>query len=443
MEKPKFEHLVESAWSCIREDVLQKLVVELVNIPSRTGRERRAAEYLVSYMASRGLNSQLQEISAERGNAVAMLKGSGQSPRLLFNGHLDTSFTGIEEDDLPATGPLTDGFRPKAIVKDGWVHGLGAINMKGGVAAFIEAACALRDSGVKLAGDLMVAAVAGEIEKTQVKSLVKAYAGELYEGAGFGMEYFLKHSQWPDYSITCEPTGMAVTRAKCGYVLVRLTTAGDLTYRPYNDSEKINNPIVSMARAVAEIEYKFAPEYSRRHSYNLGENSGMMVPRVTIGAIESGWLFKPGFVPALCCTYVDMRLVPGLSPGKATTELQDFLSAIQHGVGTDVKLEIYAVKAPSLETSDESKVVKACINAYEFVAKKKHIRASPGRNSFGDDSLVTRKYGIPSVTWGPGGQLPEYAGAAAAAGGEGEFIRMADVVTACKMYIAAAIELCG
>lgn len=383
------------------------------------------------------------EISETRANAIGTLHGEEGGPRLLLNGHLDTSFTGEQDEDMPATGPLTEGFIPKALVKDGWVHGLGAINMKGGVAAFTEAVCALKEAEVLLKGEVIAASVAGEIEKTQVNSLIKSYSGELYEGSGFGMEYLLKHSTWPDYSITCEPTGMAVTRAKCGYLLVRLTTRGDLTYRPYSEQEIVNNAIISMSKVVGAVENEFAPEYSRRHSYDLGSDFGTLKPRVTVGAIESGWPFKPGFVPAVCCSYIDLRIVPNETPQQAAKELEVFLDDVEEDNGISVKQEVYAVKAPSLETSADSRVVKACVNAFEYVTGAKHVPASPGRNSFGDDSLVTRKYGIPSVTWGPGGQLPEYAGAAAAAGGEGEFIKMSDVVTACKMYIAAAIDICS
>ncbi len=443
MKKIDYEASVSSAWSRIRSDELQKLVVDLVNIPSRTGRERKAAEHLVSYMASRGLDSTLMEISEERANAVGILYGRGSGYRLLLNGHLDTSFTGEEAEDMPATGPLTAGFLPKAFVKEGWVHGLGAINMKGGVAAFTEALCALKEARIELEGDVMATAVAGEIEKTQVSSLNRAYTGELYEGAGFGMEYFLKHSEWPDFSITCEPTGMAVTRAKCGYILVKLTTKGDLTYRPYSDEDHVNNPIVSMSKVARGIEDQFAPDYTRRHVFDLGPYFGIMKPRVNVGAIESGWPFKPGFVPAICCLYVDLRLVPGQLPSNALSELKTFLTTLATQHNFEIEQEVYAVKAPSLETPADSKIVRACVDAFEYVSKTKHIPASPGRNSFGDDSLVTRKYGIPSVTWGPGGQLPEYAGAAAAAGGEGEFIRMEDVLSACKMYIAAAFDICA
>ncbi|MFI5450397.1 MAG: hypothetical protein ACHQ03_11610, partial [Candidatus Bathyarchaeia archaeon] len=120
-----------------------------------------------------------------------------------------------------------------------------------------------------------------------------------------------------------------------------------------------------------------------------------------------------------------------------------FLSGFEQKEGIHVSRETYSVKGPASETSPSSYLVAACKRSYETVTDLKHIPGSPGKQSFGDDSLVTRRYGIPSVTWGPGGQLPEYAGAAAAAGGEGEFIRMVDVYSACKMYISVALDICS
>jgi acetylornithine deacetylase/succinyl-diaminopimelate desuccinylase-like protein len=198
-----------------------------------------------------------------------------------------------------------------------------------------------------------------------------------------------------------------------------------------------------MAKVVTAIENEFAPSYTRIHSYDLGIEDGMMKPRVNIGSIESGWPFKPGFVPAVCNSYLDIRLVPGESPLDAQRELGQFLANFEEREGIPVMQEIYSVKGPSSETSASSYLVAACKNSYEKVAKVKHMPGSPGKQSFGDDSLVTRRFGIPSVTWGPGGQLPEYAGAAAASGGDGEFIRMVDVLTACKMYAAVALDICS
>ena len=80
----------------------------------------------------------------------------------MFNGHMDTSYSGREPwlADVP-------GFQPSAFVEDGRLYGLGISNMKGALACYVEAVRALQDAGVRLRGDVLIAAVCGEIEKTQ------------------------------------------------------------------------------------------------------------------------------------------------------------------------------------------------------------------------------------------------------------------------------------
>jgi len=92
---------------------------------------------------------------------VGRWTGSGGGKNLMFNGHMDTSNTGREEF---LTGI---GYKPQAVVKNGFVYGLGIYNMKGALVCYIHAVKALQRAGVRLHGDVIVAAVAGEIEKTQ------------------------------------------------------------------------------------------------------------------------------------------------------------------------------------------------------------------------------------------------------------------------------------
>ena len=52
----------------------------------------------------------------------------------MFNGHMDTSYSGREAwlRDVP-------GFQPQAFVEDGRLYGLGISNMKGALACYVEA----------------------------------------------------------------------------------------------------------------------------------------------------------------------------------------------------------------------------------------------------------------------------------------------------------------
>ena len=134
----------------------------MVNVHSFTGDEARMAELMVELFDDMDLQVQRQEVEDGRANALATWAGAGGGPSLMFNGHMDTSYSGREPwlRNVP-------GFQPNAFERDGRLYGLGISNMKGALACYVEAVRALRDAGVRLRGDVLIAAVCGEIEKTQ------------------------------------------------------------------------------------------------------------------------------------------------------------------------------------------------------------------------------------------------------------------------------------
>src|SRR5512145_649125 len=93
----------------VTRDEVVKLLCELINIPSVTGTEQQIAEFLVSHMRELGLDSRLQEIEPGRANAIGVLRGSGDGPALVFNGHLDTATSGRLEEDYPGLGEVVQG----------------------------------------------------------------------------------------------------------------------------------------------------------------------------------------------------------------------------------------------------------------------------------------------------------------------------------------------
>src|SRR4029077_9686049 len=191
---------IDRAPARIDQAAVTRLAVDLVSIPSPTGSERAVASFLAEHMAAGGLEVTLQEVGPTRANAVGILRGEGDGPRLMFNGHLDTSITGIEEEDYPMTGPQGPASRANGFVRDGHVLGCGAYNMKGGVAAMVSAALAVKAAGVPLRGDLVCAPLAGEIERAAVKGLLRTYSGEAYNGGGVGTRHLLSRGNLPDYA---------------------------------------------------------------------------------------------------------------------------------------------------------------------------------------------------------------------------------------------------
>src|ERR1700722_1304070 len=110
----------------VDEQRLVGIACALVNVPSPTGSEQEIGELMAELMAEVGLRVQWQQVEDGRPNVLGILEGKGGGPTLMFNGHMDTSYSGRETwlAGLP-------GFQPSAFVRDGHVFGLGISNMKG------------------------------------------------------------------------------------------------------------------------------------------------------------------------------------------------------------------------------------------------------------------------------------------------------------------------
>ncbi len=423
------------ALAAISAKELSELTCALIDIPSRTGAEERCARFLVEYMRERGLEATYQEVDVNRGNAIGLLRGTGGGASLLFNGHFDTSFTGIEEEDFPVTGPLPRDLQPRSRVEDGIIYGLGAFNMKGGVAASVIAACAIQRAGVPLKGDLLVTGVCGEIEKTPVEGALRSYRGRLYSGCGFGSEWLVKHGVVADFVINEEPTGGHVSWENPGFCWFKVTVKGKLAYQSHK-AAGVN--AILKAAALAQAIEAWAPEYGRRHRGEL------VYPNVTVSAIESGYPYKPTFVPGLCNLYVDVRLTPGLLPLQARREFEELLAREKaKDPELDYEVEMY-LSYPAARTEPEAYVVQSLFRAVEAVTGKRPGTCPPELTSYLSDSNVFRRAGIPAATCGPGAapRRRQGFGFGAMSMREGEYIAVDELVAAAKIYAVAALDIC-
>ncbi|MCH8199301.1 MAG: hypothetical protein IIA54_04430, partial [Chloroflexi bacterium] len=95
--------IADSVLRHIDASELAQLACSLVDIPSATGHEVDLAEFILRWYADHGIKPLRQEVEPGRPNAVGILKGTGQGLSLMFNGHMDTSFTGTDEDRLITT----------------------------------------------------------------------------------------------------------------------------------------------------------------------------------------------------------------------------------------------------------------------------------------------------------------------------------------------------
>ena len=110
------------------------------------GRRAEDGQLLVGLYEQMGLQVQWQQVEDGRANVLGTWPGTGGGQTLMFNGHMDTSYSGREPwlRDVP-------GFQPSAFVEDGRLYGLGISNMKGALACYVEAGALAAGRGRRVA----------------------------------------------------------------------------------------------------------------------------------------------------------------------------------------------------------------------------------------------------------------------------------------------------
>jgi acetylornithine deacetylase/succinyl-diaminopimelate desuccinylase-like protein len=406
----------------IEPDRIRDTLAEMVDIASPTGRELGMAQFLAERMRGMGLETELQFVDENRPNAVGHLRGSGTGLNLLFTGHMDTSYSG-EEAHL--SGP---GFKPKAVYKDGWMWGLGANNMKSGLAAALAAIEAIVKAGVRLDGDISFGAVVGEIEKAPVEE----FQGVEYSGYGTGSKHLVTHGVTADYAILVEPTGSRIAIANMGAIWLRITVQGTVAHSALAHRSGTVNA-VSLARSLQEDLDVWARDYHERHAF-MGEHAN-----VTVACIRGGAPWRLSRNPHECSLYLDIRTVPGQTVDGVKRELRAVLRRFAERTNTpEPSLSVYVSDPPML--IDESlPVVQALGAAQQAVvgARPASIIRRPGA-----DAVHFTNYGVPCAIFGPGGRLhPDAAGGAMHA--LGEHVLIEDVVTAARIYLMTALDICS
>ena len=142
----------------VDRDRLVDTASQLVNVHSFTGDEERIAELVLGIFDGMGLQVQRQQVEDNRANALGTWAGAGGGPSLMFNGHMDTSYSGREPwlRDVP-------GFQPQAFERDGRLYGRGISNMKGAHACYVEAVRALQGASALLRRAALLPPARGEI----------------------------------------------------------------------------------------------------------------------------------------------------------------------------------------------------------------------------------------------------------------------------------------
>ncbi len=394
----------------IDQDRLVRWAIDAVSIPSFTGSEEAMAEFVRETLTDIGLAVQWQQVEDGRANVLGTWAGSGGGPALMFNGHMDTSYSGRE----PWLAGIP-GFQPEGFEREGRIYGLGISNMKGALACYVEAVRTLQDAGVRLRGDVLVAAVAGEIEKAQWGDA----QGAEYRGYATGTSHLVRHGGVADMCILGEPTESKLVLAHFGTLWLRLSTRGPFIHTAFSTGRLEENSILRM-RSVLERVLEWLPSWEEEMSY--GSVRGV----AGVGAIQGGFGWRVSRTPHRTDLFLDLRVPPNVPMADARRRALEFARGLD-----GVEAEIY-VTAPGAEIDESHPLVVFVDNAHREV-----FGSEPERDVtrwFSDASVLSR-YGIPTVNYGTSSGLPDAE--------LGENLEIAGLVQTAEVYARAAAEICG
>jgi acetylornithine deacetylase/succinyl-diaminopimelate desuccinylase-like protein len=402
----------------IDRERLVETASRMVGTWSYTGHEQAMAELMASLYEECGLACQWQQVEDGRANALGTWAGEGGGASLMFNGHTDTSYSGREPwlKDVP-------GFQPEAFVRDGRLYGLGISNMKGALACYVEAVRALQDAGVRLRGDVLVAAVCGEIEKTQYGDA----QGAEYRGYAAGTRYLVTHGGVADMCLLGEPTEGKVVLGHFGALWLRIRVHGGFIHTAFSEGRRSENSILRMQEVLTAIR-EWIPAWEDDPANAYGGAKAI----VNVGAIDGGFGWRVSRTPHHTDVCLDVRVPPTKPMSVARREVLDLvrdLAARFPDYG--VEGEVY-VTAPGAEIEDGHPLVAAIDDAHADV-----FGAPPGRDVtrwFSDASALTR-YGVPTVNYGTSTGLMDVE--------LGENLEIEGLVRTAQVYAQVATKVCG
>ena len=425
MEEKSFEGLARTLLSQIDGQAVVDLATKLGNIASPKGQEREVGEFIYQWLVDNDFPATRQEVVPDRFNVVGLLPGSGSGRSLIFNSHMDTSNWRPEDRWLVGE---EQPHHNRAWVADGKVYGEGVVNDKGPMAAFLIAASALKQSKIKLAGDIRLTMVVGEIGQAPVDE----FQGSKYLGKGIGTKHLVEHGVWADFALVAETTSFGMTWAEAGCAFFKITVFGHRVYTPYlirpGKLAEHPNPIVKMAKIVEAIE-EYAIQYEKKNSYQF--DAGTIIPKISVGAIRAGHPYAPISVPGLASIYLDARIPPTGNPMTVKRELEDLIAKL----GFQAKIEMYLYRKGYVGKGIEP-LRDAITKAHRYV-----LNGAPGQvaspvTSMWRDINVFNAVGIPAITYGPGAASGRLLAGA-------PYLEVDELINAARIYALTALYLCN
>ncbi|MDP9292186.1 MAG: M20 family metallopeptidase [Verrucomicrobiota bacterium] len=305
--------------------------------------EELCAIFVRNFLEGCGAETELQEVLPNRPNVIGRFPTDrAGKPRIVFAPHLDT---------VSVAGMTIEPFGGE--IRDGKIHGRGASDTKGTMAAMLCALVGMRDRIPTLSHEIWFAGLVGE------------------EAGQHGAKAFVRKYD-AAFALIGEPTNCDIVHTHKGSIWFTLRARGRAVHAAV--PERGENAIYKMTDAIRWLREEFAPSLAELHDPILG------APTMSLGTISGG--SKTNIVPDFCEATVDVRTIPAQKADEVIAEIARCLSA----------LEISAQTSHPLFTDPEHPLVRLlekaggkCIGAPWFC-----------------DAAIFSQAGIPAIAAGPG-----------------------------------------
>jgi len=348
----------------IDADRLSQTALDMVRIPSPTGRTREAANYFAeSYRALGCTVVMLDEIPhAPEGydapSVAVRWHGARRGPTLQFDGHTDT----IPMAHAPAE------------VRNGVLSGRGATDMKGGLAAVMEMVRVLREADVRLLGDLL---------------LTTHGMHEAPGGHGEGLEALIAAGHHGDAAVVVEGPCDELAVAGRGMAIFTVTITGPGKSAHENDTpHDTPHPIMAAGELLVALERERLRLRKVKRPYVGCET-------LFVGQVHSGDFYNR--FPTVCRLEGTRRYFADHAFGDVEAEFRAVLDEVGRRTGTTMSVEFDRIR-DGFEIDEHERIAEAFKRGYRHVMGRDLPLGA--FTSVADVSLLVQKARIPALFCG-------------------------------------------
>ncbi len=241
-----------------------------------------------------------------------LIMSIGKKPILGFIGHSDT----VNYINGWSTNPFD------VTVKDDNIYGLGVCDMKGGIAAFLQALA--------------------EIDLNTLKRGIKVYITYDEEIAFSGIKDILKnHEQFPEYIIVGEPTDNQIITGCKGLLAVRIKTKGKKVHSSTPDKGESAN--LKMIKLLNELQnfYEEGIKVEQNDNYEVNYTT------MNIGLINGGNSINS--VSDKCESFIDFRIAKEEHIEKIKQKIDELSAKYKADISYEIEIQPFFNKIDFIE----------------------------------------------------------------------------------------------